>query len=529
MNTIKVQVAADLLWDGSAVLRENMKPEEYTLYVSGLFFYKYLTDHLLQTLGAQGLISGDSADALQASYFTTGVVNVDDATWNEWRNMGVYNIPADLTFYAMVQRYRSGDLTIANLLNALHTIESLDPRLVDIFGSLRFNDKALGFTEPDRVANVGALMDRWSMLGLPDNEGGPAAVFEELLGRCTTELGKGSRSLVVPYNICRLMKRLALQDRNTDEQFTLYDPFMASGSLLLADAEQEKNSENITYYGEESTRGWYRIACMNAIINQTSPQQILFSNGPVLARSGIVRDGDFADGIVLNGPYRTEWKEPGDPKMDPRFVPYRIVPTLKKADVAFLLHGLYCLNDDGVMVAILPPRILFNRQAEGRLREVLVRKGLLDAVIGLPPKMYYTTEIPTVILVIRKRPKYDNVLFIDASRDFTYGRKHNFLETEQIERIWQTYVDRKPVPQFASIATRQEIENRSFNLTISHYVDAFAGDQQVKPMDDVRESLRAIDQEMEETRKEIMELLSEMDVTDDAKDLLAIAKDVLKL
>lgn len=85
------------------------------------------------------------------------------------------------------------------------------------------------------------------------------------------------------------------------------------------------------------------------------------------------------------------------------------------------------------------------------------------------------------------------------------------------------------MPQFASIATRQEIENRSFNLTISHYVDAFAGDQQVKPMDDVRESLRAIDQEMEETRKEIMELLSEMDVTDDAKDLLAIAKDVLKL
>lgn len=529
MNTTKVQAMADLLWDGSASLRESMKPEECTLYVTGLFFYKYLTDNLLQRLRAQGLISGETPERLQNAYMTLNAPVVDVATTNEWRNEGVYVVPADVTFYAMVQRYKSDDLTIANLLNALHTIENLDPRLMDVFGSLRFNDKALGATEPDRVAAIGSVMELWGATEILDDECSAADVFEELVGRCTVALGKGSRSLLVPFNIARLMKRLALQDRNSEASFSLYDPFMASGMLLLSDAAKMENPEAITYYGEESTRGWYRIACMNAIINQTSPQQILFSNGPVLARSGIVRDGDFADGIVLNGPYRTEWKEPGDPKMDPRFVPYRIVPTLKKADVAFLLHGLYCLNDDGVMVAILPPRILFNRQAEGRLREVLVRKGLLDAVIGLPPKMYYTTEIPTVILVIRKRPKYDNVLFIDASRDFTYGRKHNFLETEQIERIWQTYVDRKPVPQFASIATRQEIENRSFNLTISHYVDAFAGDQQVKPMDDVRESLRAIDQEMEETRKEIMELLSEMDVTDDAKDLLAIAKDVLKL
>lgn len=529
MNTTKVQAIADLLWDGSAALRESMKIEEYTLYAAGLFFYKYLTDNLLQTLKDKGVLSGVTMYALQDSYVAAGNQGITNEQWDAWRSSGVYAIPTDLTLYAMVQRYHASTLTIRDLQNALQTIEGLDSRLLDIFGSLHLNEKSLGATEAERIARIGAVMEQWAEIPFFSEAYTAADIFEELLGRCTTALGKGSRSLVVPYTIARLMKRLALQDRNPSVPFSMYDPFMASGSLLLAGAATEEASENITYYGEETSRSWYRVACMNAIINRMTPEQMVLSNGPALARSGIVLDGDFADGVIINGPYRTEWKESANPKADPRFMPYHIVPTLKKVDVAFLLHGLYCLNDKGVMVAILPPRILFNRQVEGRLREVLVRKGLLDAVIGLPPKMFYTTEIPTVILVIRKQPKHDNVLFIDASREFSYGRKHNFLKKEHIDHIWETYINRKPVPQYASLVTQQEIENRHFNLTISHYVDAFGGEQQVKPMDDVRESLQAIDKEMEATRKEIVALLNEMDVTDDAKELLAIAKDVLKL
>lgn len=529
MNTTKVQAFADLLWDGSVGLRESMKIEDYTLYAAGLFFYKYLTDNLLQTLYNKGVLAGATSNSLQDAYTAVGPQAVTEAQWNEWRELGVYAIPADLTIYAMVRRYNSSDLTVRDLSHALHTIEGLDPRLVDIFGSLQFNENGLGTTEEEQIARIGAVMEQWALTPFFSEECTAADVFEELLGRCTTALGKGARSLVVPYNIARLMKRLVLQDRDPAVPFSLYDPFMASGSLLLADAASEDSQEMITYYGEESTRSWYRIACMNAIICKTTSQQVFLSNGPALSRSGIVHDGAFANGVVINGPYRAEWKEPANPNADPRFMPYHIVPTLKKVDVALLLHGLYCLQDDGVMVAILPPRILFNRQVEGRLREVLVRKGLLDAIIGLPPKMFYTTGIPTVIVVIRKQPKYDNVLFIDASQEFSYGRKHNFLEKAHINRIWDTYVNRKPVPQYASLVTRQEIEKRSFNLTISHYVDTFGGDQQVKPMGEIRESLAAIDREMEETRRDIMKLLDEMDVTDDAKDLLAIAKDVLKL
>lgn len=222
-------------------------------------------------------------------------------------------------------------------------------------------------------------------------------------------------------------------------------------------------------------------------------------------------DGEDAEGIdrpryfdfvVANPPYPAHWDNNELKMKDPRFSDYGKLAPKTKADYAFVLHSLYHLNNEGRMAIVLPHGVLFRGAAEKKIRATLVDKNYLDAVIGLPPNLFYGTGIPTTILVFKKNKQTKDILFIDASNEYTKVRNKNVLDKEHIDKIIETYAKREDVDKYAHVADYDEILDNDYNLNIPRYVDTFEEEEEI----DIQEVLKDIakdNQEIAELTREI--------------------------
>lgn len=177
------------------------------------------------------------------------------------------------------------------------------------------------------------------------------------------------------------------------------------------------------------------------------------------------------DYIIMNPPYSLNWQNKEFAE-DKRFQEYGLPPT-SKADFGFILHALHMLQEQGTLAAILPHGILFRGQQEGKIRQKLIENNLIDAIIGLPDKLFLNTGIPVCIIVLKKNKESKDILFIDASKEYKKGSKQNTMEQEHIAKILSAYHDRKDIDKFAHVARMQELEENEYNLNIPRYVDTF--------------------------------------------------------
>ncbi|NOU15117.1 MAG: N-6 DNA methylase, partial [Methylococcaceae bacterium] len=156
----------------------------------------------------------------------------------------------------------------------------------------------------------------------------------------------------------------------------------------------------------------------------------------------------------------------------------------------------------GRMGVVVPHGVLFRGAAEGQIRKKLIEENLLDAVIGLPEKLFYGTGIPAAILIFKKRKTDDKVLFINASRDYRDGKNQNFLRMEDIQKIVATYRQRVSVDKYAYLASLEDIQENDFNLNIPRYVDTFEEEAEI--------DLLAVRKEREQLKAQLAELEIEM-------------------
>src|SRR5699024_7487495 len=181
------------------------------------------------------------------------------------------------------------------------------------------------------------------------------------------------------------------------------------------------------------------------------------------------------EAIVANPPFSAKWSANQLFKTDDRYSQYGRLAPKSKADYAFVQHMVYHLSESGRMAIVLPHGALFRGGAEGHIRQYLIeKKNYLDAVIGLPAKMFYGTSIPACIMVYSKCRKEDeDILFIDASETFEKQGKQNVLLDEHIEKIVDTYRNRKEIDKYSYRASLEEIAENDYNLNIPRYVDTF--------------------------------------------------------
>ena len=166
-------------------------------------------------------------------------------------------------------------------------------------------------------------------------------------------------------------------------------------------------------------------------------------------------------------------------------------------------------KNTGRMSVVVPHGVLFRGSSEKKIRKKLVEENLLDAVIGLPANLFYGTSIPTALLIFRTKKSNDNVLFIDASREYEDNKNQNRLRETDIVKIHKTYLDRNPVEKYAHLASFEEIKANDYNLNITRYVDTFEDEEEVdipltqKEIKDLEEQLADVQRKMTSVIKEL--------------------------
>ena len=220
------------------------------------------------------------------------------------------------------------------------------------------------------------------------------------------------------------------------------------------------------------------------------------------------------DIVVANPPFSLDkWgAEEAEADRFNRF--WRGIPPKSKGDWAFVSHMIEAAEPGSGRVAVVVPHgVLFRGSKEGLIRRAVIEENLLDAVIGLPANLFLSTGIPVAILVFdRSRERgganesRQDVLFIDASREFEQDKKQNSMTDEQIAHVVETYRNRREVGKYAHVASIEEIRENEFNLNIPRYVDTFEAEEEID-INAVQTEIDQLETELADVRKKMAELL----------------------
>ena len=330
--------------------------------------------------------------------------------------------------------------------------------------------------------------------------------YEYLISQFASDARKKAGEFYTPQEVSKILAKVVTLGK--DKIKNVYDPTCGSGSLLLRIS---KEARVANFYGQELNTTTFNLARMNMILHGVKYDDFDIKQGDTLENPQ--HKGMQFDAIVANPPFSVKWSADKSFMDDDRFSAYGKLAPKSKADYAFVQHMIYHLNENGIMACVLPHGVLFRGGAEGIIREYLVgEKNYLDAVIGLPANLFYGTSIPTCVLVFKKcRFDDDEILFIDASKDFEKVKSQNKLRKEDIDKIIQTYANREEIDKYSHNTTIDEIKENDFNLNIPRYVDTFEEEEPVN-LDEVCDELERISKEMDEVDAEIDKYCKELGI-----------------
>ena len=149
------------------------------------------------------------------------------------------------------------------------------------------------------------------------------------------------------------------------------------------------------------------------------------------------------------------------------------MPKKKKADFMFVQHMVSVLKDNGRMAVVMPHGVLFRGSEEKSMRQWLVDRGYLEAVVGLPSGLFYGTGIPASVLIINKEgaAQRNEVLFINADREYKEGKNQNKLRPEDIAKISYIYKNKENLEGYAKKISKTDLDKEDYNFNIRRYVD----------------------------------------------------------
>jgi len=493
------------LWSIANTLRGNMDANDFKNYILGLIFYRYLSENLVNYVNDVYLKDDNIKyeEAWSKAEYKEALKNqlVNDS------NIG-YFVEADYLWSTLINKIKAGKFDISMLQKAINSIsestlgnESEDD-FENLFEDMDLTNSKLGRGEADRTKLISTIMLKINDIDFHHEDAeidvlGDA--YEYLISNFAASAGKKAGEFYTPQQVSRILAKLVTINKSKLQ--SVYDPTCGSGSLLLRVG---KETKVVSYYGQEFNSTTYNLARMNMLLHGVSFRHFDIKNDDTLERPRHI-DMKF-DAVVANPPYSQNWN--ADPKFmeDERFSAYGKLAPKSKADFAFIQHMIYQLSDNGTMAVVLPHGVLFRGASEGIIRKYLIKdKNYLDAVIGLPANIFYGTSIPTCILVFKKcRENEENIIFIDASKDFEPGKNQNRLRDQDVDKIIKTYIDRVEIEKYCHVAPLSEIEENDYNLNIPRYVDTFEEEEEI--------DIKAVQQELKEIDKQIAEVDKELNV-----------------
>lgn len=333
--------------------------------------------------------------------------------------------------------------------------------------------------------------------------------FEYLLSEFSLN-SSNSSDYYTPNEVSTLIAKLISSQKSKLE--SVYDPCCGSASLLL---EINKELPCDFICGQELNASFYNIARENMILHNIHYKDFDIKQGDTLEQPQHL-DYTF-DAVVSQIPFNSRWTADRSFLDDVRFMQYNILPPHSKADYAFIQHMLYQLNEDGIMIVVAPHGVLFRAASEGKIRRMIVERfNYLDAVIGLPANMFYSTNNPACMMIFRKNRDFDeDVLFIDASKGFDRTKLINYLQAEDISKIVSTYRDREEIEGYSHRASLYEIKRNDFNLNIPRYVDTYEDEGEEIDSDELVSRHKYVTDEIKKVTKEIEDTYRKLNIEND--------------
>lgn len=349
-----------------------------------------------------------------------------------------------------------------------------------------FNDDALlgqGKEKVDKLTNLIGIFESKDLdfsKHRADGDDILGDAYEYLMRHFATESGKSKGQFYTPAEVSRVMAQvLGIAKAKTSPNTTVYDPTCGSGSLLLKVAEAAPTE--VSVYGQEKEEATSGLARMNMILHHNP--------GAVIEQGNTLADPKFLVGdqlktfdyVVANPPFSDKrWSTGLVGDAYKRFEGLGKPPD-KQGDYAYLLHIIRSLKSTGRATCILPHGVLFRGNAEAEIRKSLVRRGLIQAIIGLPANLFYGTGIPACILVIDKAgaAARKGIFMIDAAQGYMKDGPKNRLRERDIHRIVDTFntLDGSD-PRYARMVGLEEIEKNDFNLNLPRYIDSSTAEDQ---------------------------------------------------
>lgn len=517
-----------VLWDSANVMRQTMGAADYMDYALGLIFYKHLSDKTLETAAQALTDTGEMEESevsteeqRQAAYKT--YYDDPDSHDDLLASMDMdYTIKPDFTFTAFLKEIKDKTFQLEHLEQAFRDLEQSNADLLGhLFDDVDLHSNKLGPTPQKQNDLIADVMQALAPLNLDSHSGDVLGdAYEYLIGNFASDMGQKAGEFYTPQSVSTLLTHIVTSGYEDKKGFSAYDPAMGSGSLLLNVRKYIQSADSIEYYGQEIKTSTYNLARMNMIIHGVSATNQHLHNADTLDKDWPADEVTDFDAVMMNPPYSQKWSADKGFLNDPRFSDYGVLAPKSKADYAFLLHGLYHLKSTGTMGIVLPHGVLFRGAAEGKIRQKLLEKGYIYAVIGLPAGIFYSTGIPTIIMVLKKDRPGRDVLFIDGSKEFVKGKPQNTLTDANIERLYKAYKDRKDEEKFCHVATFEEIQENDFNLNIPRYVDTFEPEPEVD-LGELNKEMAETNEQIKANEKELLAMLKELTTTDTkkAKDL----------
>ena len=472
------------LWDGANELRGSMNASQYMDYMLGLMFYKFLSDKTLEQVRMTEQLYELTAEELVNHY-----KNVYDEYQKQYidliRQQLGYYIQPEYLYQRWIQDINEGRFELETIRTSLDDFERTiaggqnPDDFENLFSSLDLTNQALGKDLNERSKNIKELISLFADLNMVALQKTDILgdAYEYLIGQFAMEAGKKAGEFYTPRQVSEVMAQIVTLSGDVT---SVYDPTVGSGSLLLTVKQHLSSQEqkNLNYYGQEKNTATYNLTRMNLLLHGVRPEKMTIRNADTLAQDwpeDPKRPSEAVqfDAIVMNPPYSLKkWNSDGLTISDPRFSFVGMMPPDKTGDYAFLLHGLYHLGQKGTMAIVLPHGVLFRSGAEGAIRQRLIDKNYIDAIIGLPGKLFANTGIAVCIVVLKKnRSIGDSILVIDASKHFTKGKDHNILQDKDIARIVDTYSQRIENTGYSHLVSLDEIKKNDYNLNIPRYVE----------------------------------------------------------
>lgn len=476
------KVLEQQLWNIANTLRGKMDADEFRDYILGFIFYKYLAEKM--EIYANSILEQDKIEFREIDENTEEGQSYIEAIKEEaLETLGYFLKPSEL-FSEIAKRGETNIFILEDLQKILTNIQlstmgtQSEEDFDNLFEDMDLNSTKLGKTPEARNAIIAKVLVHLDEIDfrLEHTELDVLGdAYEYLIGQFASGAGKKAGEFYTPQTVSKILAKIVTTEKNKLK--SVYDPTCGSGSLLLRVAREVKDVNN--FYGQEMNRTTYNLARMNMILHGVHYRKFDIKQEDTLEHPQHL--GLQAEAIVANPPFSAVWSANPLFMSDERFSQYGKLAPASKADFAFVQHMVYHLAENGIMAIVLPHGVLFRGAAELQIRRYLIeQKNYLDAVIGLPANIFYGTSIPTCILVFKKcRETPDDILFIDASKEFDKMKNQNVLREEHIEKIVETYRNRNVVEKYSYRASLGEIAENDYNLNIPRYVESFEEEEEI--------------------------------------------------